>query len=261
VARHVRAVSRSVALLFVLAAMGAEAALLFLCGRLRTSGNGARWVHRWCPRILACMGVQSSVRGPLPGAAAASGEQFEAIVANHLSYLDILLLSSALPSVFVAKDEVSRWPFIGWLTTRAGAVYVYRGGRRETYPLVNARMANAFRSGVPVVFFPEGTTANGTEVLPFRRGLFHSVLRDRVAVRTAAIEYELIGGDGSVAEDVCWCGDADLVPHLYRLLGFEQVRATVTFGATACGQDRFELAEDARRSVMELAGHATEVLV
>lgn len=258
VVRHVRALARCVALVLVLAATAAEAAVLWVCGRLRTSGDGARWVHRWCPRILACMGVEISLRGPVPGATAASGEQFEAIVTNHLSYLDILLLSSAMPSVFVAKDEVSRWPFIGWLTTQSGVVYVYRGGRRETYPLVNARMARAFRSGVPVVFFPEGTTTDGTEVLPFRRGLFHSVLRDGVAVRTAAIRYELVDGHGSVAEDVCWCGDAALLPHLYRLLGFERVNATVTFGATARGGDRFELSEDARRSVTEVAGHAIE---
>ena len=257
--RHVRALSRCVVLVCVLAATAGEAALLFVCGRLRTQGEGARWLHRWCPRILACMGVDASVRGPVPGTTAASGEQFEAIVANHLSYLDILLLSSAVPSVFVAKDEVSRWRLIGWLTTRSGAVYVYRGGRRETYPLVNARMARAFRSGVPVVFFPEGTTTNGTEVLPFRRGLFHSVLRDQVAVRTAAIRYELVGRDGDVAEDVCWCGDAALVPHLYRLLGFERVRATVTFGATAYGRDRFELSNAARDCVMELAGQGTEI--
>ena len=259
VVRHVRALSRCVALLLVIAATTTEAALLFVCGRLRTQGEGARWLHRWCPRILSCMGVEASVRGPVPGATTASGKQFEAIVANHLSYLDILLLSSALPSLFVAKDEVSRWPLIGWLTTRSGAVYVYRGGRSETYSLVNARMARAFRSGVPVVFFPEGTTTNGSEVLPFRRGLFHSVLRDAVAVRTATIRYELLANDGDVAQDVCWCGDAALVPHLYRLLGFERVRATVTFGATARGRDRFELSEDARECVMELAAHETEV--
>ena len=259
--RHVRALSRCAALLLMLGATAAEAVVLFLCGRLRRSGDGARWLHRWCPRILACIGVEGRVRGPIPGATAASGVQFEAIVANHLSYLDILLLSASLPSVFAAKDEVSRWPLIGWLTTRSGAVYVYRGGRRETYPLVNTRMAHAFRSGVPVAFFPEGTTTNGTEVLPFRRGLFRSVLRDGVTVRTAAIRYELVVGDGDVAQDVCWCGDAVLVPHLYRLLGFERVRATVTFGAAACGADRFELSEDARECVMELAGHAAEACV
>ena len=207
------------------------------------------------------MGVDVSVQGAKPGVTAASGEQFEAIVANHLSYLDILLLSSTVPAVFVAKHEVSRWPFVSWLTTRSGAVYVYRGGRRETYPLVNARMAHAFRSGVPVVFFPEGTTTNGTEVLPFRRGLFHSVLRDGVAVRTAAIRYELVADDGDVAEDVCWCGDAALLPHLYRLMGLRGVRGTVTFGATVWGRDRFELSEAARDRVMELAGHATSVCV
>lgn len=252
--RHVRAISRAAALVLALFGATVEAVLLFLCGRLRTSAQGARWIRRWCRRFLICMGVESSIEGELLRGAAVDGGGFEAIVCNHLSYLDVLLIAAALPCVMVSKDEVRRWPVVGWLTQRAGAVYVYRGGRRETYPIVNADMARAFRSGLPVVFFPEGTTTNGTEVLPFRRGLFHSVLRDEVAVRTMAIRYELVSDaeEASVDEDVCWWGDADLVPHLYRLLGLQGVRAKLSVGRTVHGKNRFDLAENARTAVVEL---------
>ena len=114
-----------------------------------------------------------------------------AVVSNHLSYLDILLYSSVQPFVMVAKTEVRGWPLLGWLTAQAGTVYVERGGGPKTYPAVNAAMAEAYRSGLPVLFFPEGTTTDGAEVLPFRRGLFHSVLNGGVALRTAALRYSL----------------------------------------------------------------------
>ena len=256
VARHLRATARLAALAVVLAATTADAMRLYCCGRLWNREQGAAWLHRWCGRILRCMGVESRVSAAVPGATAAGGERFEAIVCNHLSYLDILLMASAVPCVLVAKSEVRRWPLIGWLTTRSGAVFVWRGGRRETYATVNAEMAWAFRSGVPVAFFPEGTTTDGRQVLPFRRGLFHSVLHDDVAFRTAAIEYELLGDEAGAAmeRDVCWCGDAALIPHLYRLLGLRGVQATVRFGRTVVGADRFALSQNAREAVLELAG-------
>jgi 1-acyl-sn-glycerol-3-phosphate acyltransferase len=119
-----------------------------------------------------------------------------AVVSNHLSYLDILLYSSVQPFVMVAKTEVRGWPLLGWLTAQAGTVYVERGGGPKTYPAVNAAMAEAYRSGLPVLFFPEGTTTDGAGVLPFRRGLFHSVLNNGVSLRTAAVRYTVSRGLG-----------------------------------------------------------------
>jgi 1-acyl-sn-glycerol-3-phosphate acyltransferase len=119
-------------------------------------------------------------------------------------------------------------------------------------------MAKAYRRGLPVLFFPEGTTTDGEfpdgGVMPFRRGLFHSVLRDAVQVRTAAIRYELgYEQDGaSVANDVCWWGDAQFTPHLFRFLGLRGVRAAVRFGDVVEGADRFALAENARAAVSEM---------
>jgi 1-acyl-sn-glycerol-3-phosphate acyltransferase len=149
----------------------------------------------------------------------------------------------------VAKTEVRGWPLLGWLTAQAGTVYVDRGRKPETYPRVNAAMAEAYRSGLPVLFFPEGTTTNGGEVLAFRRGLFHSVVRDGVQVRAAALKYELEGVGGTVADDVCWWGDAEFVPHLVRFLGLRGVRAEVRFGGVVEGADRFALSENGRAAV------------
>ena len=223
-------------------------------GLLHDGPEGAVGVHRWCRRIVRCLGIQFTVDGNLPGQLAASGEGYEAVICNHLSYIDILLLAAVRPFVGVAKTEVRGWPLLGWLTAQAGTVYVQRGGKPETYPAVNAAMARAYRSGLPVLFFPEGTTTDGSEVLPFRRGLFHSVLRDSVHVRAAALRYDLDGSDreATIANKVCWWGDAAFVPHLFRFLGLRGLRASVCFGPVVQGADRFALSEDGHATVSAL---------
>jgi 1-acyl-sn-glycerol-3-phosphate acyltransferase len=220
-------------------------------GLLHVGPEGAVWIHRWCRRIVRCLGIGCTVDGELPGYLAAYGLGFEAVVCNHLSYLDILLMSAARPFVMVAKTEVRGWPLLGWLTAQAGTVYVQRGGKPKTYPAVNAAMAHAYRSGLPVLFFPEGTTTDGSEILPFRRGLFHSVLRDSVQVRTAALKYALLADerDATVANDICWWGDATFLPHLFRFMALRDVRAAVRFGEVVEGSDRFALSENACATV------------
>jgi 1-acyl-sn-glycerol-3-phosphate acyltransferase len=213
----------------------------------RSAVEGAERIHRFCRRIVRALGVGWTVEGELPARGA--------VVSNHLSYLDILLYGAIRPFVMVAKSEVRVWPLIGWLTARAGTVYVVRGGGPSTYPGVNRAMAEAYRSGLPVLFYPEGTTTDGSEVLPFRRGLFHSVLNEGVALRTAALAYSIHGDDvdRTVADDVCWWGDALLAPHLWRLAGIRRLRATVRFGEVLTERpDRFVLSEQARELVQQM---------
>ena len=200
--------------------------------------------------MVKAMGVSYMVEGQLP--------RDGAVVCNHLSYVDILLFSAITPFVMVSKREVRGWPVLGWLTARAGTVYVERGGGPSTYAAVNAAMAEAYGRGLPVIFFPEGTTTDGAYadggVMPFRRGLFHSVLDNGVALRVAGLRYWLEeGGGATVGDDVCWWGDALLAPHLLRLLGLRGVRARVRFGEEVLARvDRFVLSESARAAVAGL---------
>jgi 1-acyl-sn-glycerol-3-phosphate acyltransferase len=195
------------------------------------------------------MGFRCVVEGRIPSGGA--------VVSNHLSYLDILLYSSVQPFVMVAKTEVRGWPILGWLTAQAGTVYVQRGGGPTTYPSVNAAMAEAYRSGLPVLFFPEGTTTDGAGVLPFRRGLFHSVLNDEVPLRTAAIRYSLapdaVNGSATVKEDVCWWGEMAFVSHLVSVLGLRGLSMEMRFGDEVKNRrDRFVLSETAQARVARM---------
>ncbi len=176
------------------------------------------------------------------------------MVSNHLSYLDILIYSSVRPFVMVAKTEVRRWPVMGWITSRAGPVYVERGGGPKTWSGVNAAMAEAYRSGLPVLFFPEGTTTDGTDVLPFRRGLFHSVLNNWVPLRTAALRYSLethaANSGATVGKEVCWWGEMPFVSHLFRVLGLSGLSVDVRFGdEVLTRRDRFVMSQTAQARV------------
>jgi len=208
----------------------------------------AAWrIHRYCKRIVRALGV----RGSTEGAPITAG----AVISNHLSYLDILVFAAAHPFIMVAKSEVRHWPGIGWLTRKAGTVYVVRGGGPATYPAVNRSMAEAYRSGLPVLFFPEGTTTDGSEVLPFRRGLFHSVLNEEVELQAAALHYTSCDPSVSVANDVCWWGDALLLPHIWRLAKSSGIRASLRFGPVVSErEDRFVLSQSARQEIAAMYG-------
>ena len=240
---------RSMWRLLKVALLLASLALDFLLRPVRDSVDGATRIHYFCRRIISALDVSWTTQGVLPS--------HGAVVSNHLSYLDILLYAAVQPFVMVAKSEVSRWPLIGWLTAQAGTVYVVRRGGPATYPGVNQAMAEAYRSGLPVLFFPEGTTTDGGEMMPFRRGLFHSVLNEGVALQPAALTYSLDERDcergASVANDICWWGDALLAPHLFRLAGMRGVRAEIRFGETVSERrDRFELSVCARDQVQRM---------
>ena len=240
--RLLRSVSRSFVFLTLLMA----AVVDWWVRRPEVGAGGAVWIHGWSRRIVKWMGFRCEVEGRIPARGA--------VVSNHLSYLDILLYSSVRPFVMVAKTEVRSWPLFGWITSRAGTVYVERGGGPKTYPRVNAEMAEAYRSGLPVLFFPEGTTTDGADVVPFRRGLFHSVLNEGVTLRTSALRYSLepCAGNGcaSVEEDVCWWGEMEFVSHIFRLLGLSGLSVKVRFGDEVLERgDRFVLSETARERV------------
>ena len=247
--RRLRAVARTA----VFAGMLLAAAVDCLLRRPRVGAEGAVWIHGWCRRIVKVMGFSCRVEGRIPSGGA--------VVSNHLSYLDILLYSSVQPFVMVAKTEVRGWPLLGWLTARAGTVYVERGGGPATYPAVNAAMAEAYRSGLPVLFFPEGTTTCGEGVLPFRRGLFHSVLNNGVTLKAAALRYSLedcaVNRGASVGEDVCWWGEMEFAPHLFRLLRLRGIAAEIRFGDEVLERaDRFVLSQTAQATVAEMYGAA-----
>jgi 1-acyl-sn-glycerol-3-phosphate acyltransferase len=122
-----------------------------------------RWlVKRWSRRLLRILAVEARLHGDI---GARGGNVL--IVANHISWLDIFVLNSVHPVRFVAKSELARWPVIGAMIRGAGTLFIERTQRRDTRR-VNHRVAAVLAAGDVVAIFPEGTTTDGVDMLPFK---------------------------------------------------------------------------------------------
>ncbi len=198
--------------------------------RNATLAECATWLHLSCIRGLAALNVEVSVTSQLPSGGL--------IVSNHLSYLDILVLSAAVPCVFVSKAEVEGWPIFGRYARWAGTLFVRRHDRADA-ARANVRVTESLKNRVPVVLFPEGTTTAGHSVLRFHATMLQPAIDSCVLITPCAIAYEL--DDGDVGQDVCWWGDMPLLPHLWNLLGKKAIRARIAFGAPilASGDRKF----------------------
>lgn len=243
---------RSCYRLAVLFSTAFEAALQFVWMKLRgraQPAHRAEWLHRACGRALRRLNIAVECSGEIP----ASG----LVVANHLSYLDILALSALAPFVFIAKKEVRSWPIFGWMAKIAGTLFVDRERKLDTGK-VNESVGEALRACLRVVLFPEGTSSDGNSVLPFRPSLFEPALVAGAAVTPAFISYTV--SNGSVANDVCFWGEMTFLPHVLRLFSIRAVTARIRFGPMLRNlQDRKQAAELTRMEVLRMAGlRATE---
>jgi 1-acyl-sn-glycerol-3-phosphate acyltransferase len=179
----------------------------------------AEWLHQTCARGLRAIDVQLHVEGQPPAGGL--------IVSNHLSYLDILAYSAAVPCVFVSKAEVERWPVFGRYARWAGSVFVHRHERTDA-ARANIAIGDALRDGVPVVLFPEGTTTDGQRVLRFHSTMLQPAVDTGATITPCAVSYEL--EDGDPGREICWWGDMTVLPHMWNLLGKKSIRARIVFG-------------------------------
>jgi 1-acyl-sn-glycerol-3-phosphate acyltransferase len=191
------------------------------------------------------------------------------ILSNHVSWLDICVISALTPVVFVAKSEVAGWPVLGWLAKLQRTVFINRQARHKTGE-ATAKIAGRLLGGDAVVLFAEGTSSDGTRVLPFRSalvGAVHCALGDsthptHVTVQPMSLAYVGFGGvpmGRSLRERVAWYGDAELLPHLLAVLSSGAVDVTVSWGeATAydIGADRKAIARAAEKSVRRMTAAA-----
>lgn len=137
-----------------------------------------------------------------------------------------MVFSSITGCVFVSKSEVKSWPVIGFITTMSGAVYVDRARRSDTHA-IRPKMQAVLSHGLRLTVFPEGTSSDGSRVLPFHSSLFQPAIDLNTPVTAAAIGYEVPGGDPAV--DACYWGDMVLGTHLLNLLQKDSIHATVHF--------------------------------
>ena len=195
--------------------------------RPRAGGPARARIRRWYSRlwgrgIVRILGVRVAARGtpPPPGAL---------IVSNHLSYLDILVLSSLLPVVFVSKAELRRWPYWGFVSAVGGTVYIDRSKRRDVVGAL-AGIERALERGDGVVVFPEATTGDGASLLPFKPSLLATAAARRSPVHWLTVTYRTPPGAPSARDRVCWWSDVPFPRHCAGLFALRRVHCTVRFG-------------------------------
>jgi 1-acyl-sn-glycerol-3-phosphate acyltransferase len=142
------------------------------------------------------------------------------IVSNHLSYIDILVISKFLPTCFITSQEIKSTPFLGWLCFLNGCLFVDRKNFRKL-SLEIKEIAKVLKMGFNVAFFPEATSTNGVDVLEFKKPLFKAAIDSQCKILPLCLNYKSVNGneiDVFNRDNVFWYGDTSFFPHFIRML-------------------------------------------
>jgi 1-acyl-sn-glycerol-3-phosphate acyltransferase len=203
-------------------------------------------VQAWSVRMLHIMGISLDVQGDVPQ----HGPLL--LVANHISWLDILVLHASRHCRFVSKADVQHWPLIGTLAQGCGTLFVERESRRDAMRVVH-HMADALRSGGMLAIFPEGTTSDGIGTLPFHANLFQAAISAHAPVQAIGLTY-LDAQSGGQSHATDYIGDTSLLSSVWATVTAKPLCARVNFGPHLAtqGLDRRTIAALAREQVTAL---------
>jgi 1-acyl-sn-glycerol-3-phosphate acyltransferase len=223
---------------------------VIVCVPLHYAWRAVRRPSPWPRRFLGWVGRAGGLRARSIGAPLRRDVLF---LANHLSWLDIMILAGATGTAFVSKDEVGRWPVVGWLAGLNNTVYVNRTRRRDVQGQADS-LRTALATGQPVALFPEGTTDGGSEVLPFRASLLSALFPPLpgLKVQPVAIDY------GTPGDDIAWVGAEKPLANVKRVLSrkgtVEVVLHFLDPLEPAAYGDRKALAEASRAAIVAALG-------
>ena len=200
-------------------------------------------VRGWSGELLRILGVGLELRGEVP----AHGPAL--VVANHVSWLDILVVNAAQPARFVSKSDVKHWPLLGSLITGAGTLYIEREKRRDAMRVVH-HVAEHLQANDLIAIFPEGTTGDGTALLPFHANLFQAAIAAQAPVLPVALSYRQ-AGTSRRHDAPLYIGDTSLLASIWATIRAPDVQAVLRFGTPqkALGRDRRRWAQDVRTTV------------
>ena len=203
-------------------------------------------VQAWALQFLALWDIHLKVIGQ----PVRSGPAL--MVANHISWLDILVIHAARHCRFVSKSDIREWPLVGMLATGAGTLYIERTRRKDALRMVKD-MADAMKNGDVVAIFPEGTTSDGRELLPFHANLIQAAIQAEAPVQPVSLKF-IDGQTGETSFGPCYIDDDTLIGSMWRTLKARRITAVLHFGElqSAMGRDRRTWAQGLREEVIRL---------
>jgi 1-acyl-sn-glycerol-3-phosphate acyltransferase len=200
-----------------------------------------RAIHNWMARLCRLLGIRISVEGTPVGGPVL-------FVSNHISWYDIPVLQSTIPTGFVGKAEIRRWPIIGWMAYRGNTLFIQRG-KRDSFLHVLEDMKRRMK-GQNLLIFPEGTTSTGDTVMTFKTRFYDPAIEDGVQIQPIALYYS--SPHRSCAE-LAFVNNESFMTHMIRMLGEPYIDARVRFCApvSTAGRDRHQLGDITQAEVTE----------
>jgi 1-acyl-sn-glycerol-3-phosphate acyltransferase len=171
-------------------------------------GSIVRW---WCRILLQCFNIQVITFGTPPDAYT----QKTMFVANHISWSDIHALNSIIPVRFIAKLEIKSWPVFGYLVTKSGTLFINRTIRRDAARIVEMT-TNSLLEKENVCFFPEGTTTDGTHVLPFKSSIVQAAIDAEASIWPVTIYYPTPEGKANLT--MAYAGETSMIESMDQIL-------------------------------------------
>lgn len=203
-------------------------------------------VQMWARKMLSVLGLQLQVKGQVPE----SGPVL--LVANHISWIDIVVLHAVRHCRFVSKDAVARWPLIATLANAGGTLYITRESRRDALRVMHS-MVECLHDGDVLAIFPEGTTGDGQALLPFHANLLQAAIVANAPVHPVALSF-IDGQTGARSFAPCYVGSDTLLQSLWRTVRAQHIVAVVHFGDPeyAQGRSRRVWATDLRNIIADM---------
>ena len=216
-----------------------------------TQSQKNKRIEVWAGVLLAKLAIKLIVNGRPPKAGPVL------LVSNHISWLDILVIHAAGHCRFVSKADIKHWPVLGTLTTAGGTLYIERESRRDAMRVVH-HMSEALSAGDIVAVFPEGTTGNGVDMLPFHANLLQAAIAVDAPVQPIALSFRDTA-TGQISQAASFVGDETLLGSLWNTLKSCNLAAVATYGVPqwAHGRDRRTWAADLRTEIASLKSTST----
>ena len=225
--------------------------IIFTTFRFISQRRQRELIHRWSLVVLRIFGISVRVSG-----APLESRRGTMLVLNHISWSDIYVVHAIRPARFVAKSEIRSWPLIGYLCDRTGTLFIERGRRHAVHQVVQ-QIVLVLESGGLVGIFPEGTTSDGTGLLPFHANLIQAAIDAGAPVQPVALRYQK--PRGGIALEAAYIGDMTLFDSIRAvLLGAPIIaRATLLPCIETGGMTRHQVAEAARIAIATSLGVGT----